>query len=394
MVLDSFRVLNLAQDRGLYAGKLLADLGADVIKVEKPQGDAARRIGPFKDDIPSLESSLYFLNFTTNQKGITLNLHTMAGQDIFKQLVGRADVVVEDFQPGVMESLGLGYPILRDINRGIVVTSVTGFGPNGPYSDYKAPDIVSLAMGGLMFISGDPEKPPVVAPCEQAYHSASVLACFGTLVALYHRQRTGMGQLVEVSAQEAIAIQEHLIMRYSLESDIVRRRGSQHTSAPTRIYPCKDGFVHFHVSPVRHWRRLLEMMGNPDALMNAVWEDLRFRRLNVDVIDPVITDFTMKHTKKELAEECQSKGIPCVPVNTPEEFVDDPHTQAREFVVEVEHPVLGKYRCLGPPYKLGETPYRIRRHAPLLGQHNEEIYCQELGYSEEELTRLKAAGII
>ncbi|MFC2060289.1 CaiB/BaiF CoA transferase family protein [Chloroflexota bacterium] len=394
MALEGFMVLNLAQDRGLYVGKLLADMGANVIKVEGPQGDTSRRIGPFKDDTSDPENSLYFLNFNTNQRGITLNLHSSAGQAIFKQLVRRADVVVEDFQPGIMESLGLGYPVLRGINHGIVVTSVTGFGPNGPYSHYKAPDIVSFAMSGLMFIAGDPCQPPVVAPCEQAYHSASVLACFSTLVALYQRTHTGIGQLVEVSAQEALTVQEHLIVRYSLESDIVKRRGSQHNSAPSRIYRCQDGFAYLFVQTIGHWKSLLELMGNPEILMDAIWEDVRFRRLNVDVIDPVVTDFTTKHTKMELTEKCQSKHIPCTPVNTPEEFIKDPHTQAREFVTEIEHPVIGKYRYLESPYKLSETPCQIRRSAPLLGQHNEEIYCQEIGYSKEELMRLKTEGVI
>jgi len=394
MAIEGFKVLNLAQDRGLYVGKLLADLGADVIKIERPQGDAARGLAPFIDDIPSPEASLYFLSFNTNQKGITLNIHTAAGQGIFKQLVRQADIVVEDFQPGVMEALGLGYADLRDINPRIVMTSITGFGKNGPYSSYKAPDIVSFAMGGLMFMSGETKTPPVVAPCEQAYHSASVFACFGTLAALYHCQQTGVGQLVEVSAHEALAMQEHQIVRYGLEVDIVRRRGSQHTSAPARIYPCKSGSIYLFASGLGHWKSLLEVMGNPETLMDEVWEDGRFRRLNIDVIDPFIIEFTMKHTKMELAEMCQAKGIPCTPVNTPEEFVNSPHTRERGFITEVEHPLIGKHRFLGPPYKLSETPCRIRRPAPLLGQHNEEIYCRELGYLKEKLTILTDEGVI
>lgn len=394
MALDGFKVLNLAQDRGLYVGKLLADLGAEVLKIEKPEGDAARNLAPFKDDLPGPDNSLYFLNFNTNQKGITLNYLAPAGQDIFKQLVRQTDVVVEDFQPGFMASLGLDYPVLRDINPAIVMTSVSGFGRNGPYSDYKAPDIVSFAMGGLMFMSGDPAMPPVVAPCEQAYHSASGFACFGILTALYQRLRTGTGQFVEVSAQEAIAMQEHLIMRYSLEADIARRRGSQHTTAPSRIFPCRNGAVYLFVANVRHWRSLLEIMGNPDALMDAVWEDSRFRRVNSDVIEPFVTEFAMRYTKMELTEICQSRGIPCTPVNTPGEFATSPHTAAREFIVEMEHPVIGRYRCLGPPFKLSETPCRVRRPAPLLGQHNLEIYGQGLGYSPEKLSLLKKEGVI
>ena len=395
MALENFRVLNLTRDRGLYAGKLMADLGADVIKVEKPQGDIARNYVPFKDDIPDQETSLYFLNFHINQRSVTLDLDTPAGKNIFKQLVEVADVVIEDFQPGQMEAKGLGYQTLRDINRGIIMTSITGFGQEGPYADYIAPDIVNFAMGGLMYISGDPAKPPVVAPCEQAYHSASVLACFGTQVALYHRQYTSLGQLVEVSAHEAMAMQEHTIMRYSLETDIVRRQGSQHYTTPSRIYPCKDGFVClFAGATVDHWKSMLEILGNPDTLMDSVWEDSHIRRLNVDVIDPIIIEFTMKHTKMELTEKCQSRNVPCTPVNTPEEFINSPLNEARDFIVEIEHPVIGKHRCLKPPYILSETPCQLRRSAPLLSQHNEEIYCGELGYTIEEIARFKTEGVI
>ncbi len=392
--LENLRVLNLCRDRGLYAGKVLADLGADVLKIEEPRGDEARRRGPFKDDIPGQDVSLYFLYYCTNQRGITLNLESRSGQDIFKQLVKRTDVLVEDFQPDARKSLGIDYPGLCAINPRIIVTSITAFGQDGPYSEYKSPDIVSFAMGGLMFLSGDPGKAPVLAPGEQAYHNASVFACFGTLVALHSRLTTGAGQAVEVSAQEALAIQEHLIVRYSLEADIVRRRGSQHTTAPSRIFPCKDGFVYLFIFSVRHWRSLLKMMGNPDALQGEAWEDVRFRRLNVDVIDPLVTEFCLRHTKTELAARCQTDHIPCTPVNSPAEFVNDPHIRARDFIIAAEHPVVGKHQYLGPPYKLGESPCRIRRAAPLLAQDNEEIYGHELGYSKYDLTRFKAEGVI
>jgi crotonobetainyl-CoA:carnitine CoA-transferase CaiB-like acyl-CoA transferase len=393
MALGGVRVLDLTEDRGLYAGKLLADLGADVIKVEKPEGSKARQIGPFKGDVPSLESSLYFANFNTNKRGITLNLDSSAGKDIFKQLATRADVVIEDFEPGVME--GLDYPSLRELNRRLIVASVTGFGRDGPYSRYKAPDIVSFAMGGIMYISGDPEEAPVVAPCEQAYHSASIIAVFGILAALYQRLSTGEGQLVEVSTHEVMAaINEELIMRYSLTFEIEGRYGSQHTTAPARIYPCKDGYVHIVVLRPGHWRSFLELLGNPEALMDEAWYDGRFRRLNVDIIDPIITEFTMKHTKTEITNLCQASHIPCTPVNTPADLSHDAHVKERAFITGIEHPVIGRHLYLGPPYKLSETPCQIRRPAPLLGQHNREVYCEELGYPDEELAKFKAEGII
>ena len=395
VALGGVRVLDLAEDRGLYAGKLLADLGADVIKVEKPDGSKARQIGPFKDDVPSVESSLYFINLNTNKRGITLNLYSSAGQDIFKQLARRTDVVIEDFEPGVMKSLGLDYSVLRELNRRIIVASVTGFGEDGPYSRYKAPDIVSFAMGGVMYISGEPEEAPVVAPCEQAYHSASILAAFGVLAALHQRLSTDEGQLVEVSAHEALAaMNEELIMRYSLGSEIEGRYGSQHTSAPARIYPCKDGYVHLVALRPGHWRSLLELLGNPETLMDEAWYDPRFRRLNVDIIDPIVTEFTMSHTKTEVTEMCQARHIPCTPVNTPAEFSNDTHVKERAFIAEIEHPVIGQHSYLRPPYRLSETPCRIERPAPLLGQHNRKVYSGQLGYSGKELAKFKAEGVI
>jgi len=393
--LDKVRVLDLTEDRGLYVGKMLADLGAEVIKIEKPDGSKARQVGPFKDDVPSLESSLYFINFNTNKKSITLNLQSPAGQDIFRKLVQKSDIVTEDFEPGVMKSLGLDYPVLKELNKGIILASVTGFGQDGPYCHYNAPDIVSFAMGGIMYISGEPERAPVVAPCEQAYHGTSIIATFGIITALYQRLSTGEGQMVDISAHEVMtAMNEELVMRYSLTFDIEERCGSQHKSSPARIYPCKDGYVHLVVLRAHHWINLLEIMGNPELLMDEVWLDTGFRRVNTDFIDPIIAEFTMNYTKKELTEMCQARQISCTPVNTAADCTDDAHVKDRALITEIEHPVIGRHRYIGPPYRLHETPCRIERPAPQLGQHNKDVYSGQLGYSDTELARLKAEGVI
>jgi crotonobetainyl-CoA:carnitine CoA-transferase CaiB-like acyl-CoA transferase len=393
--LGSVRVLDLTEERGLYAGKLLADLGADVIKVEKPEGSQSRHKGPFKDDVPALESSLYFINFNTNKRGITLNLDIPAGRDIFMQLAKRFDVVIEDYKPGVMQCKGLDYQVLRELNQRLIMASISGFGQDGPYSQYKAPDIVNFAMGGLMYSSGTPEAAPVVAPGEQAYHGASILAVFGILAALYLRLRTNEGQLVDISAHEVMAAQNHeQIMRYSTRSDIGGRTGSQHAAAPARIFPCKDGYVHICVLRPGHWRSFLELVGNPELLMDEMWYDSFLRRRHNDIIDPFAAEFTIRRTKMEIAELCQERGIPCTPVNTPGDFSHDPHVKARGFITEIEHQVIGQHSYLGSPYKLSLTPCRVERPAPLLGQHNKEVYCGELGYEEEEMARLKTEGTI
>jgi crotonobetainyl-CoA:carnitine CoA-transferase CaiB-like acyl-CoA transferase len=394
-VLEGIRVLDLTEERGLYAGKLLADFGADVIKVEPPTGCEARQMVPFKDDIPNPEGSLYFISLNSNKRSITLNLRSPAGRPIFNQLVQRADVLVEDFEPPVRESLGLDYPAIRNLNQRIIVASISGFGQTGPYSRYKAPDIVSFAMGGLMYISGAPDKPPVVAPCEQAYRSTSIIAVFGILTALYQRLSTNEGQFVDASAHETMAtMNEEVIMRYSLACEIKGRYGSQHTSAPARIYPCKDGYVHLVVLRPYHWRSLVDVLDNPEVLMDEVWYDPRFRRLNVDMIDPLITEFTMKYTRAEITQLLQAKGLPCTPVNTPADFAEDVHIKERDFITEFEHPAIGRHRDLGVPFKLSEMANQQQRPAPLLGQHNEEIYCDELGHPLTELARFKDEGTI
>jgi CoA:oxalate CoA-transferase len=395
MALETFRVLDLTEERGLYAGKMLADLGADVIKIEKPEGSQARRRGPFKGDVPDPEGSLYFVNFNSNKRGITLNLESRSGKDIFKKLAKKADVVIEDSDPGVIGSIGLGYPVLRRLNKLLVMASVSGFGQRGPYSRYKAPDIVNFAMGGLMYSSGTPDAPPVVAPGEQANHAASTMAVFGILAALFMRLKTGEGQLVDISAHEVMAAQNHeQIMRYSTRSDIGGRTGSQHSAAPARIFPCKDGYVHICVLRPAHWRAFVELVESPEILKDEGWDDAFVRRRNNDLIDPFAAEFTSSRTKKEVAQIFQAKGIPCTAVNTPADFVDDPHIKERGFVTNMEHPVIGRYRSLGFPNKFSRTPCRTRRPAPLLGEHNRDIYGAELGYTDEELSALRNRGII
>lgn len=393
--LSGVKVLDLTEERGLYAGKMLADLGADVVLVEKPEGNKARRTGPFKNNIPDPEKSLYFLFFNTNKRGITLDVDIPAGRDIFKVLVKRADVVIEDGEIGRMQSLGLDYPVLRELNRGIIMASVTGFGQTGPYRMYKAPDIVSFAMGGMMNLNGPPSAAPVVAPCEQSYYCGSAASVFGILTALFLRMSTGEGQLVDASSHEVTAtFANSEVMQYGSTSRIGQRSGSQFGAVPGRIYPCKDGHVHILTVRINHWRGFLEVLGNPEIMRGKEWDNGMFRGRNVDIIDAHVTEFTMTHTKMEITKLCQAKGVPCTPVNTSAEFSQDLHMKERGFFVQIEHPAIGRHSYLSPPYRLSKTPCSIKRPAPLLGQHNREVYCGELGNTDKELARLKSEGII
>jgi CoA:oxalate CoA-transferase len=393
-ILGGTRVLDLTENRGEFAGRFLADLGADVIKVERPQGCYSRSIGPFKNDIPGAENSLHFLHFNTNKRGITLNLRSPAGQDIFCRLIKRADVVIEDFEAGKMKSLGLDFEDVQPQNPRLIFASITGFGQSGPYCQYKAPDIVSFATGGLMYTSGAASEAPVVAPCEQAFHGASIISAFGILSALFLRKKTGKGQQVHVSAHETVASFSQAVMRYSVTSGAGGRTGSQFPAAPARIYPCKDGYVHPLVFYVNHWRSFRELLGNPDIFMDKAWDDAVFRLKNVDLIDPYVNNFFMSRTKAEITGLCQSKGIPCTPVNTPADNYQDAHLIARGFFTELEHPVMGTYSYPGAPYKFSETPCRIARSAPLLGQHNREFYLSELGLKDFDLDNLRTEGVI
>lgn len=284
------------------------------------------------------------------------------------------------------------------MNPQLVMASITPFGQTGPHRDYTGPDLVPFAMSGLMYISGEPSGPPIVAPGQQASDLASVQAATGVLIALYVRPLLGEGQHVEVSMQEALAIEEHNISRYSFDGHIVEREGSQHgAAAPGRIYPAKDGFIHLFVtggSSEGHWRTFLEWIGNPEPLTDPVWADGTFRRANADVLNPMVREFTLQWERDELVGEGQARHLPTAPIYTPAEFIRDPHTQARGFFVEVEQPELGRHLFPGAPYKLSESPWRFLGPAPRLGEHNEAIYCQELGYSLEELSALHSAEVI
>jgi crotonobetainyl-CoA:carnitine CoA-transferase CaiB-like acyl-CoA transferase len=392
--LDGLRVVDLTEERGLYAGKVLADLGADVVLVERPEGSRARSLGPFKGDHPGIETSLYFLNFNTNKRGITLNLASPRGRDVFLRLAERSDVVVEDAPIGGMHSLGLDYPVLCEKNPGIVMASITGFGTSGPYSKYKAPDIVSMAMGGLTYVNGPPDAAPVTAPCEQANHTVSVTAVFGILAAVLLRTKTGKGQHIELSAQQAVETATGGVWQFGAMTNIAKRSGSQFGAVPGRIFPCKDGYVHILSIRQNHWQALVEVIGKPDALKGEDWFTMEFRNANPDMIDAFVTEFTMAHTKMEITEMCQAKGVPCAPVNDPGDLYSDPHIKHRGTFVEIEHPVVGSFPIVRPVSVFSRTQCRIVRSAPLLGQHNREVFCGEFGMTEEEVAQLREEGVV
>ena len=413
--LAGLRVLDLTDLKGAMCAKLFGDMGADVIKVEPPEGDAMRRIGPFLDGqphrrgnrsstrrerldpFPPSDRSLLFWFYNTSKRGITLDLNQSAGQELARQLAAKADVLVESAAPGTLARLGLGYDELKQLNPNLVFTSITPFGQTGPYKDYRSSDMVAEALGGMIWTNGFPDEPPLHALGLQAYHSASFFAAIGTLLALLTRDAIGEGQWVDVSIQEAVAgAVEHIAPFYHQGLGVERRRGSLHWSRYFRVARCRDGYV-MHCS-LGDWTSLVEWVkGDRKAqdLEEARWEDLTYRKEHAEHLFAILDDWAKDYSVAELMEGAQLRRIPYATVRPPEALVDDPQLNDRGFFSDIEHPESGRtLRYPGGPIHFTTTPWRIARRPPLLGEHNSEVYRGELGLTEERLEELARAGVI
>ena len=394
--LNGYRVLDLAGPLGFHCTKLLADMGADVIKVEPPGGDEARRVPPFKDDSAHPEKSLYFLHFNTNKRSITLDFEKPDGRAILLELAQKADVVIETYRPVRREELGLGYQQLSAGNPGLVHASITPFGETGPWRDYKADDIAGIALGNLLYLAGEPGEPPLQPPGEIAYGMASTYGAFGIAVALYHRLESGRGQHIVVSMHECAGhIAGYFIPNYGYSGAKPARasRKGEETDLYDP-YPTKNGYARIFIIPVEQWRRLVDWMGRPPSISGPEFEKMAYRRKNPEIVVGAITEFCRRHTKEELYEEGQKRRIAVTPINTVGEFMSSAQVKARETFVDMEHPVVGKYLHFGPVPRLSESPGRITRTAPLIGEHNQEVYCGDLGLSNDDLVALRSSGVI
>ena len=379
---------------GAFCGKLLRDLGMDVIKVEPPDGDAARSEPPFAKGHADRESSLRFAYLNAGKKSVTLDIANPSGRKVFLDLVAKADIVLETFAPGELAARGLGYEHLLEKQSKLILVSLTGFGQDGPYAHYQAPDIVGNAMGALLYISGDPSMTPCNPPETQAYYYASLFAAYGTMLALWQRETRGIGAWIDASVQASMALHEHVAFNYSAEGRVMKRAGSQHQhNAPANLFQCKNGWIALFVTQT-HWPLLLKVWPDHDpALDDPKWINSNLRRQHADYINAAVTSLTLRYAKEDLAELMQKSGIPGLPVNSPSDFMKDSHIQARGFFSAVTHPVLGTFQQPGNSFmvdgkRTGPSP------APLLGQHNREIYCDELGVSAGELAALAAEKII
>jgi crotonobetainyl-CoA:carnitine CoA-transferase CaiB-like acyl-CoA transferase len=393
-LLSGYRVLDLTSSIGALCGKLLGDLGMDVVKVEPPGGDAARSEPPFANGHAHREGSLRFAYLNAGKRSVTLDITKASGQKLLLDLVARADVIVEDFTPGYLASVNLGYEVLLARQNKLILVSVSGFGQDGPYANYKTTDLIGNAMGGLLYISGDPQMTPCNPPETQSFYYTSLFASYGVMLALWQRETRGIGAWIDASVQASMALHEHVAFNYSAEGRVMKRAGSQHQhNAPANLFQCKNGWISLFVTQT-HWPLLLKVWPDHDPqLDDPKWINSNLRRQHADYINAEVTSFTSRFLKEDLAEMMQKHGIPGLPVNSPSDFMKDSHIQARGFFAAVNHPVLGSIVQPGSPFMVdGQRSAPLP--APLLGQHTHEVLCSELGLSASEVAVLAAEGVV
>ena len=405
--LDQYRVLDLTDEKGYLCGKILADLGADVIKIEEPNGDRGRRIGPFYHDTPDGERSLYWFAYNTGKKSITLNLRTVDGRKILGRLVSKADFLVESFPPGYLDELHLDYASLRQRNPCIIMASITPFGQTGPYRDFKESDIVMMALGGISYMFGDEDRPPLRFSVEQACHMASLQAANGMLIANHYRQSAGKGQYVDVSIQDSVLWNSQLpVVFWDLAKTTIPRVGASMTRGKTvfrLVWPCRDGFVCWRILSALQapkTQALVEWMaseGMAGELEDVHWEEMDMNDIPQEQLrtwEAIFAQFFLKHPKAELHDEAIKRGILLYPVNTVEDLVNNEQLKHRGFWVDIEHRELeALIRYPGSPFRLGDSLPDTKR-APFIGEHNDDIYLGEMGLSCDELAGLRQAGVV
>ena len=388
--LSGYRALDLAGPMGVYCGKLLADMGADVIKVEPPGGDPMREIGPFIDGRPGPDRSLYWLHFNTNKRSVTLDVNTPEGAATLRRLALASDVLLETGPPGYLDSLGLGYASLATDAPGLVYASITPFGQTGPYRNFKASDLVGFAMGGYMYVTGWPDTPPTRLWGSQAYHTASNRAYVAILLALYHRTMTGEGQYIDVSMQEAVAATtEHVNTTYNYTGESAARCGFRHGGQFVATWRCKDGYASITTNTRAAWDDLRAWMnrdGMAGDLMDEQYNDhFVLRGEHSAHIEELIQAWAALHTRAEITEFGQSNHHPWGPAATADEILQNEQLWGRGYFTTVESADGGPAMVYpGDPYRLSEFPQPVRRTAPAPGAHNAEVLSDILGLSVDK----------
>ena len=387
-VVDMTRVL-----AGPFCSMLLADMGAEVIKVEEPgKGDDARGYPPFLRG-----ASAYFTNLNRNKRSIVLNLKREEAKEILLNLLKKSDVLLENFKPGTMDKLGFSYDRVRDVNPGIIYASISGFGQYGPYKDRPGYDIIGQAMGGLMSVSGWPDSPPTRTGTAMADIVAGLNACIGILASLRGRERTGLGERIDVSLVDSmVSAMETVIQIYLVEGRIPQRVGNRYEFiAPYNSFAAADGWVVIGVGGQEVWKRFCKVIGREDLTEDPDFSSNRSRVTNVERLDKIVTDWTSCRKVDEVVSLLMKASVPCSPILSVDQICRDPHiAEAREMIVEMDHPMEGKIKVVSCPIKFGRMKPTIRSSAPMHGEHTCEVLQEILGLSEEGYERLKACGAL
>ncbi|PYN80276.1 MAG: formyl-CoA transferase [Candidatus Rokuibacteriota bacterium] len=393
--LSGIRVVDITNNQaGPSCGQMLAWLGADVIKVEEPaRGDPARTMLKDRPDA----DSLFYLSFNGNKRSLTLNLKNARAKDVFGTLLKTADVLLENFGPGVLERLGFGYAIVHQLNPRLVYASIKGFGSYGPYSDYKSYEPIAQAMGGAMSVTGFPDSPPTYVWPSIGDSGTGMHCVIGILAALMQRHLTGEGQQVEVSMQDAVVNLIRVSLRdHQRLGKPGERTGNQlGAGVPGTTYRCHPGGANDYVFifvPQQMWHPLLHAIGRDDLVGDPRYETAEARWQHKDDVNALVEAWTSKRSKHDVMKVLAGAGVPCGACLDTGEVLSDPHLRARDMIVEIEHPVRGRYVTVGNPVKLSASPTTISA-APLLGQHRREV-LKELGYSDDDINALEADGSI
>jgi crotonobetainyl-CoA:carnitine CoA-transferase CaiB-like acyl-CoA transferase len=399
--LDGIKVLAFEiQVAGPYCTMMLADQGASVVKVERPEGgDTARGGAPkIKNDKGETQSG-YFLRFNRNKRSVTLNLKSDQGRQIFKDLAKKSDVVVENFRPGLLDEMGIGYKALAADNPGLIYACISGFGSMegylGPYSKRPAYDIVAQAMGGLMNTCGQAEGPPTWLGTALGDIVSGMNAAYAIMLALYERTRTGKGQYVDIAMYDTIiGLAERSVTAYSLTKHVLER-GREPYMAPWGPFQCTDGYVGLIVATEGDWAKFCQAIERPDLVAQAGATSGPDRAKGMSgALGEAINAWFRTQTKADATKKLLSAGLPVGPVQTAKEIFEDEHVAARKLLIDVPDPIIGTARLVGPVARMSNSPEPLTGPAPALGQHNAEVLAELLGYTKEQVTQLKADGVL
>jgi crotonobetainyl-CoA:carnitine CoA-transferase CaiB-like acyl-CoA transferase len=394
-VLEGVRVLDFGRVvASAYCGTLLADMGAEVIKVERPGGEFDRELGPFAPDGRAI---VYELITPRNKKSITLDCRHPSGRETLDRLVKKSSIVISGFTRKGNRLMGLDYDRLKQINPGIILVAVSGYGQVGPYADRPAFDAIAQAESGAMSFCGFPENPPTRSAVHFTDFSTAVLGAYGAVLALLHLERTGVGQLVDVALLDtafAFVTAMGVVAEYTLHNHIRPQIGNSSFYNLTDAFQAKDGWVMISAVGNEIWKRLAEVMGRQDLTDDDRFKDDDSRYRNRHILHPIVSDWVAQYTVDQVVECLEESRVPCGRVNSVDALVNDPHLLAREMLVNRNYPGIGTVPLPGVPVKLSETPGRIETIAPRLGEHNEEVFCDLLDYSLEDLEGMRDEGVI